>query len=126
MAKHIGDLAERHRAADRLEHRRHEVVVAARRALYGRERLLGRGLVALIAHGLDVLDLRALDLVRDLERRDAIALALVDVLVDADDGALPRVDLALELVRRVGDLALRVALLDGAYDPAQLVDLVDV
>ena len=48
------------------------------------------------------------------------------VAVDADDDALAAVDLALELVRRVGDLALREAALDGLDHAADLVDLVEV
>jgi hypothetical protein len=45
------------------------------------------------------------------------------VAVDADDDPLAAVDLALELVRRVGDLALREAALDRLDHAAELVDL---
>ena len=46
--------------------------------------------------------------------------------VDADDPALALVDLALEAVGRLGDLALRVALDDRGDHAAPPVDLVDV
>ncbi len=53
-------------------------------------------------------------------------LALDDVVVDADDLALARLDLLLECEGGVCDLALRKACLDCGDHPAQLVDLVEV
>ena len=53
-------------------------------------------------------------------------LRLVDVRVDADDPSLLGVELALEPVRRIGDLALRVALGDCLDHAAAAVDLVEV
>jgi hypothetical protein len=62
------------------------------------------------------------------DRRGAAPGALVGlaVLVDADDDALARVDLGLQLEGGVGDLALGVVLLDRGHHAAQLVDLGEV
>ena len=54
------------------------------------------------------------------------ALVGLGVLVDADDDAPARVDLGLQLVGGVGDLALGVVLLDRRDHPAELVDLGEV
>jgi len=51
---------------------------------------------------------------------------LVHVLVDTNHDALPRLDLALQLIGRVLNLALGVAQFDGPQRPSQFVDLVDV
>jgi hypothetical protein len=49
-------------------------------------------------HAFVARDLGALDVLVDLEGRDAVAVLGADVLVDADDAALAAVDLALEVV----------------------------
>ena len=49
-----------------------------------------------------------------------------DVVVDADDHALFRVDLALVAEGSVGDLALEIAVLDRRYDSAHVVDPAEV
>ena len=56
----------------------------------------------------------------------AFSSDLVDEGVDADDPPLARVELALEAVRGVGDLVLRVALLGRLDHAASPVDLVEV
>ena len=61
-----------------------------------------------------------------VEHRHRGHLALVDVGVDPDDPALPLVDLALEAVRRLGDLALRVAVHHRLDHSAAPVDLVEI
>jgi hypothetical protein len=48
------------------------------------------------------------------------------VAVDADDHALSSLDLFLELEAGVGDLALRVVLLDRVDHAAELVDAAEV
>ena len=55
----------------------------------------------------------------DFEQRDRHSLVRVGKGVDADDLALALVDLALEAIRRVGDLLLRVAGLDGRDHAAE-------
>ena len=49
-------------------------------------------------------------------------LVALDERVDADDDAAPGVDLLLKAVGGVGDLALRVGLLDRGDHPAELID----
>ena len=63
---------------------------------------------------------------RDLEDRDRGTSAPRSVAVDPDDPPLAGVELALEAVGGVGDLALRVALGDRLDHAAAAVDLVEV
>ena len=61
-----------------------------------------------------------------MRRISSSALVALAVVVDADHDPLAAVDLALELVGRVGDLALREAALDRLDHAAELVDLAEV
>ena len=88
-------------------------------------RLDGNG-VALAAGPLEPGEVALLRARRNREDRDRGLLGLVDVGVDPDDPPLARVELALEAVRGVGDLGLRVALLGRLDHAAAPVDLVEV
>jgi hypothetical protein len=77
------------------------------------------------AHGVDAVDLLALERRVDAEDLDLV-LVLVAERVDADDDALAAVDLRLQLVGRVGDLALREEVLDRLHHPPEGVDAGEV
>src|SRR5262249_17036331 len=62
----------------------------------------------------------------DAQRRDLLGLVGVAEAVDAHDDALAAVDLSLELVRALCDLALWIAGFDGVEHPAHVVDAADV
>ena len=62
----------------------------------------------------------------DRQDRHPGLLVRVDVDVDPDDPPFARVELALVAIGRVGDLTLRVALLDCGDHPAAPVDLIEV
>src|ERR1019366_1020733 len=62
----------------------------------------------------------------NLEERDRQALSLIHLAVDPHDRPLTGVELALESIGRVGNLALGVALGDRLDHPAATVDLVQV
>jgi hypothetical protein len=89
------------------------------------ERLLDRGALAASAHGLDAGDLLALQGGIDAQDLQLGVVALA-VVVDADDDPLAAVDLALQRIRRVGDLTLREPRLDRLDHAAELVDLAEV
>ena len=76
-------------------------------------------------HRGEPVDLLLLERRVDLEDRDRL-LVLEDVAVHADDDALPRLDLGLVAVRRLGDLALEEVLLDRRDHAAERVDPVEV
>ena len=78
--------------------------------------------VAARADGLEAVDLRAFERRVDPQGRDLRSSSSSQVAVDADHEPLAGVDALLELERRVGDLLLRVAALDGLDHAAQLVD----
>ena len=61
-----------------------------------------------------------------LQQRDFERLPWIGKSIDADDRALTVVDLALEPVGGVRDLALRIARRDRRDHPAARVDLVEV
>src|SRR5215211_512200 len=108
-----------------VEQRLHQVAVRGRCLTQLGERALDRLGVAARAHRLNAADLLALELLRDAEDRE-LAVVLLLVAVHAHDHALPTLDLLLEPEARLGDLALRVALLDRLDHPAELVDLLEL
>src|SRR5436309_2372777 len=120
------DLALARVGARAFEQRRHEVDMGARRALaQGPEAGGDRYSITPRAHPLQPIELLALKRRIDPQRRDRrVALGLE--AVDPDHGALQRVDLGLQLVACVRDLALREVLLDGFDHPAELVDPAEV
>src|SRR5919106_2374864 len=77
------------------------------------------------AHGLHAADLLALELGIDAQDLE-LGVAALAVAVDADHDPLTAVDLALEVVGRVGDLALRETALDRLHHAAELVDAPEV
>src|SRR3954452_611012 len=105
---------------------RHEVVVVARGGfLEQSELLLDGGAVAAGADAGDAVDLLALERRVDAQDLD-LPVATLGEGGHADELATAVVVGLLELERRVGDLALREAALDGLDHPAQLVDLGEV
>src|SRR5712691_5478101 len=84
--------------------------------------------LSLVAFALDLahpLDLAPFDFLIDLQDFPW-PLFRHEVFVDADDGFFTRVELLLIAVGSVGNLLLRIADLNRADDPPQLVDTVDV
>src|SRR5438093_7376208 len=125
LLEHLYLLADARVRARAFEELRHELAACLRRDPQAIHRLAPPSGVALRAHVLQALDLLALDLGIELERRDR-RLGLGRVLVDPDDRPLAPLDLLLEAERRLGDLALRVAALDRFDHAAQLLDLAEV
>src|SRR3954453_17217366 len=107
----LDDLALRGMYARAVEEVRHQVAIGGGGGAQLGQRALDRGPVAPGADGLDAADLLALERGVDAEDLELSVAALGEV-VDADEDPLARVVLALELVRGIGDLALREALLD--------------
>src|SRR3990170_7298004 len=114
-------------AADEM---RHEVRLARFRTRSRVSKPTERGFhgrcIALPAGAAESLELALEGARRHREHRHARHLGLIDVGVDPDDPALPRVELALIAVGRVRDLALRVALANRGDHPAATVDLVEI
>src|SRR3954451_5097186 len=105
LLQRLHDLALGRMNTSAVEEVRHEVGVGGRMLLEDAER--GRDLpgVAPGTDGLHAADLLALERGVDVQGRVLVVVAF-GMTVDADDDAAPRVDLALELVAGVGDLAL--------------------
>src|SRR6185437_182552 len=122
FAKDSTDLPEGRVAARRLEHGVHEVAVALGRGPYALQRHPRRGAVAAraqLGHGRPLCPLRS---VVNLQRRDRGGRARRSVPVDADDGPLAAVDLALGPISRAGNLTLGPACLDRADDAPHVID----
>src|SRR5204863_6322872 len=115
VSQRVAHLAHRQVRARSGQDRLHQVRVSCRAALELGERLLGSGGVAARPHRTNALDLllleRGID-AQDLERRLVVEL----VTVDADDHALPGLDLGLVAVRRLCDLSLHEVVLDRGHD----------
>src|SRR5579884_3084957 len=122
----VDDLAFGGDRLDAIDQVRHDVGFAGARALERGKRRFYRGGVAALAHALHRARLAALDLHADLQQVGRLDFVRPLERVDADDHALARLDRALVAVRRVGDLALRVAGLDRLDHPAELRDVREV
>src|SRR5262245_59204017 len=125
LAERIAHLADGRIGADAIEQRIHRVGVRTGRTAERVERARDRVVVARAPQRLETRELRFGGRLVDVENR-VRRLVVLDVVVDADDDLLPPLDRLLELVRRLGDLALREALLDGLDHPAHPVDDVEV
>src|SRR5256885_10747692 len=109
-----------------LEEAWHELVARLRGLAQCLERLAPATGVARLPRLLKPRVLLSLDLRVDLERRDVRPIAFRCVLVDPDDHLLAFLDLLLEVEGGLGDLALRIAALDGFDHPAHPLDLSQV
>src|SRR3954470_762275 len=123
LLQRLHDLALGRMNTSAVEEVRHEVGVSGRMLL--QDAKSGRDLpgVAPSAYRLDAADLLALECGVDVQDRPRVVVAL-GVAVDADHDPPAGVDLALELVAGIGDLALREVLLDRLDHAAELVDAV--
>src|SRR5687767_6520398 len=121
LLQHLDLLADRRVGARAFEERGHELAVRLRRVAQPVDGLAPPPGVPLPADLGEPLDLPALHVGVDAERRDARPL-FGDVLVDADDDLLAVIHLLLEVERRLGDLPLRVAALDGLDHAAHPLD----
>ena len=120
----MADLAQGRVGANRIQHRRHQVLVVARRLTQPCQHLLdGRAVPASLQVG-EPLFLRRSGFLSDPENLHRHLVAL-DEVVHADDDPPPRVHLLLEAARRVGDLSLEVPRLDPRDDASQGVDLLE-
>src|SRR3989442_3813649 len=120
-AQLVADLAEGRLPVDGIDDQGHEVVAGGGGAAEPGER---RAHVLLVAPGAEAAQsLHLLALERRVDAQDGDRrTGVVAVPVDTDHDALARVDLALQLVRRLLDLLLHPARLDGAHHAAQGVD----
>ena len=109
---------------ERLPHRYQEVTRALGNRSHRLESATGGSGVALGANPRGALELPTLDLRVDALELDLYS-PLVLVAVDADDDALAALDVLREAERRVLDLVLHEALLDGRDGTPQLVDATD-
>jgi hypothetical protein len=66
-----------------------------------------------VAHGVEPLDLELLDLAVDVERLGLRLVVALEELVDPDDDVAAVVELPLEVVGRLRDLALEPVVLDA-------------
>src|SRR5690348_1023035 len=124
-AQRVADLAERGEGLDGGEDARQQVLRAAGGVFEGGEGGSDSGVVAAGAQLRQLCRLAPAHFgVHTQDRRMHLFLALE--AVDADDDAPLLVQRALVLVGRLFDLALDVALLDGAHAAAQLINLGDV
>ena len=123
LAEHPADLADRGLRAERLAHRREEVLGAARDAHLG-ERARVRIGVALGPHARGPLELPPLGLRVEPVELDRLGV-LLDVAVHADEHALAALDLLLVAKGGLLDLGLDEALLDRRDRAAELVDAPD-
>ena len=123
-AEHLADLADRAAGAQRLPHRREQVLVGAGHTPHlGQRRLRGRG-VPLGPDACRPLELAPLDLGVEAVELDLLLLVLHE-LVHADDDPLALLDLLRVAVGRLLDLRLDEALLDRGDRAAALLDPVD-
>src|SRR3954447_9923961 len=114
------------RAADEMGHEvRLRCPWTARSLAQPGERCLDGHVVALAARPVETGELPLQGAGGDVENRNRDRLVL-DVAVHADDDTVAGVELALEAIRRVCDLPLRIALADRPDHPAASVDLVEV
>ena len=119
---HLAERAVGDRAVDECVH---DVLVGAGRFADAIERALHAVVVARPAERREPIVLIDFDLVRDLQDLDVVRVVAVAVGVHADDDPVARFHLLPEAVRRLGDRATEVALVDAAHAAAHLVDLVD-
>src|SRR6266404_1842272 len=125
LAIDVADLAERDAILHGGDERRHQVLTVATGAA---DRVEARARPCLIARRLERAYARRLPLLErgiDAQQVDRRLVAHL-ILVDADHHLLAAIELALEMIRRLGDLLLWEAELDRADDPAHRVDLPDV
>src|SRR5262245_42845133 len=125
LAVDVGDLAERAPRLDRSDERRHQVLARARRVAHPSQRLARSGGVALALHAPHPIRLPRLHLERHAPQLGGSLLGDL-VAVHAHHRLLAAVDLPLVDPGGLRDLLLRVADLDGADHPAELIDAVDV
>src|SRR3990170_8797377 len=124
-AQHVADLAEGDVALHALDEHGHQVGFRPGRLVQPLQHLLRPAAVPLGADALQALHLALDDLLahtQDLRPR----LLVVGELVHADDGPLPPVDLHLDAVGVLLDLALLEPQLDRPQRPAHRVDLRDI
>src|SRR2546430_7872232 len=117
LAEHVADLAERAVRLHCLEHRVHEVLVAAASVLDGAQLLLRLPLRAAALDGVQPLHLLVDQLVIDFQRWNRLVPLRAEGIY-AHDLTLAPVDLPLPLVSALPQLALRVAPFDVAADSA--------
>src|SRR5262249_33432254 len=114
VGERVDHLAERAIRARAVDERGHQVDLGV--GGFGadaRERAGDRVVVAFAPHLFEPAALLLLDLRTDAQRRRRRFVVAFEEAVHADDDVPARVQLALELVRGVGDLALVPALLDA-------------
>src|SRR5665213_4551799 len=126
LAQRRDDLALRGACAHRVDDRRHGVVRPGGHLLERVEAGGDTAVVAALAQLTQPLRLRTFHV--DVDHQDIGGGAVDDLgeRVDADDDALARVQLRLVVESCLGNLALRVAVGDGADDAAALVDRLEV
>src|ERR1700738_4052978 len=124
-AEDIYDLAQRGIGFDCLDDRRHRVFSTLSYAAQVVQRALYRVLVALFAHALQAFQVRHLAHTVDVEGWN-LDLLFHQIVVDAHDGALVSINLLLIAISRLGDLALKEAVLDTGQHTAQRIDAVDI
>ena len=121
VAEGVRDLADRDPGAERLAHRREQVLGAGGDAADLRERGLRLLGVSLRPHARRALELAPLGVRVDPEQLDLLLVVLHEA-VDADDRPLARLDLLVPPERSLLDLVLDEPLLDRRDGAADLVD----
>src|SRR5690606_12957100 len=108
-----------------IEHRLDDVLARRARGTQPLERLPDLPVVAGVTELREALALALLGCVVDAEHVDVGVLATLGERVDADQNALAALDLALLPLGRERDLALEVSHLDAADDPAEALDFLE-
>src|SRR5579885_117269 len=124
-AEDIHDLAQRGIDLDGFDDGRHRILGAFGNATQVIQRAFDGCIIALAAHAIETLEVRALSDTVDIQRWN-LDIFFYNIIVDADDGAPVLVDLLLVAIGRFGTFALEDAVLDAGQHAAKRIDAIQV